>query len=114
MKRNFLKNWLIPIGLGFGAALVLVGSILSFAVSVNKHEAKKIRTEVQELREELKARGEFIARLQKEVEYANTKADWVLKKIDKHRILIPVLNGDVYKIVEIEYESQPPEETEGR
>lgn len=112
MKRNFLKNWLVPMGLGLGVALVLVGSILSFAVSVSKHETKKIHNEIQELRGELKARGEFIARLQEEVEYANAKADWVLKKVDKRRILIPVLNGDVYKIVEIEYES--PEETEAQ
>lgn len=110
MKSHFLKNWLVPMGLGSSLGLVLIGSILSFGLSVSTHEAEKIHNEIQELRGELKARGELIARLQEEVEYANAKADWVLKKIDKHRILIPVLNGDVYKIVEIEYEN--PEENE--
>jgi len=91
MKR--IDYWLL-IGL-----FLLAGFLTHLYIQLDLQE---VRIEIQELRDELQVRGELIARLQEQIEYTNAKATWLLRKIDKRRILIPVLNGDVYKIVEIE------------
>jgi len=75
-------------------------------IKTNEH-VNQIKAEIQDLKHDLKARGELIGRLQQEVDYANDKATWLLRKIDKRRVLIPVMNGDVYKLVEIEAEPEP-------
>jgi len=91
MKR--IDYWLL-IGL-----FLLAGFLTHLYIQLDLQE---VRIEIQELRNELQVRGEYIAQLQEQVEYANAKATWLLAKIDNRRILIPVLNGDVYKLVEIE------------
>lgn len=86
--------------IGLGLACIIVGS----ALAIVKSETTQIQKTMQELRTEIKAHRELIGQLQEQVEYANAKATWLLKKIDKRRILVPVMNGDVYKLVEIETE----------
>lgn len=99
MRNNFIKQWIVPVGLGLALALVIGGFLGRMAT---RGEVQKIRNEIRELRGELRARGEFIAHLQEQVEYTNTKATWLLNKIDKRRVLIPVMGGRAYKLVEIE------------
>jgi len=111
MRSNRIRQSLLPVLL----ALVLVFLLGRFlGQRAMHHEVEKVCTEVEELRADLRARGEFIARLQQEVEYTNAKATWLLRKIDKRRILIPVLNGDVYKIVEVEADFKSEETTDER
>jgi len=107
MSHKFMKGWAAEISMGLGLAFILVG----LSLIVVRSETKEIQKEIQELRGELKARGEFISHLQEEVDYANAKATWLLKKIDKRRVLIPVLDGSAYKIVEISIEPESLEDS---
>jgi len=100
MRRNVAK-WFTPLGTGLGVALIITG-ILSLAAS--KGEVKKITTELSSLRADIEAQGEFIAQLQMQIEDINAQASWLFSKIDKRRVLIPVLGGRAYKLVEIENE----------
>ena len=87
--------------------LIVFAVILDMRIT---NQARQINTEIQALKEEMAARGDLIARLQAEAEYANEKASWILNKIDKRRVLIPVMGGRAYQLVEIE---QDIEEIEG-
>lgn len=99
MRNDFFRDWLLPLSIGGIIGILLFSTI---GQQTTGKEMRRIQQEIQELRTELKAHREFIGRLQEESDYANAKADWLLKKIDKRRILIPVLGGKAYKIVEID------------
>jgi len=99
MRSNRIRQSLLPLLLALVLAFLLGWFLGQRSM---RYEVENVRIEVQELSEDLRARGELIARLQEQVEYTNAKATWLLAKIDNRRILIPVLNGDVYKIVEVE------------
>ena len=62
----------------------------------------KIKAEISTLRADIEAQGKFIARLQMQIEDTNAQATWLLNKIDKRRVLIPVMGGRAYKLVEID------------
>ena len=108
MRRNVAK-WLTPFGTGVGLALVITGLILGLAAS--KSEVKKITAEMATLRANIKAQGDFIARLQMQIEDINAQTTWIFSKLDKRRVLIPVMGGRAYKLVEIENETrtEPPD-----
>ena len=101
MRRTSIRDWIVPVLGGLGAAIIVAGVFVHLAI---EPQMKALENEIQEIRQDLQARAEFLGHLQQQVEYVHAKADWVLRRVDKRRVLMPVLNGDVYKIVEIERE----------
>ena len=95
MAKGATEYWVLLVLLAFVAG----GLTGNLTATSKKNE---IQEQIYRLEGELTARGKFIAHLQEQIEYANAKATWLLKKIDKRRVLIPVLGGRAYKIVEVE------------
>lgn len=105
MKMPRISDWvLVALGIAFVAGGI-VGNLTATAYN------EQIESEILRLESDIEAQGEFIANLQMEVEATTAAANWMLEKIDKRRILIPVLNGDVYKIVEVEGDFKRKDET---
>jgi len=106
MRRNVF-TWTICL---IAELLLILGGLVVIDILIVK-QANKIRAEISTLRADIEAQGEFIAKLQMEIEDTNAQASWLFNKIDQRRVLIPVMGGRAYKLVEIQNETrtEPPD-----
>jgi len=99
MRRNVF-TWTVCL---IAELVLILGGLVVIDILIVRR-ANKIKAEISTLRADIEAQGEFIAQLQMQIEDINAQASWLFSKIDKRRVLIPVLGGRAYKLVEIENE----------